>query len=87
MSDTPRTDSGSWHTRIPGDPAGADVVYQSLARTLERELAAAHQRIAELEKDRARLDWLNIEPNCDKVGSWMSATGDIRAAIDAAMSK
>ena len=55
MSETPRTDAGSWHVRIPGDPAGADVVYQSLARTLERELAAAHQRIEELEKDKARL--------------------------------
>ena len=82
MSETPRTDD-----QIGYNSSTMSMVRIEFARTLERELTALHQRIAELEKDRARLDWLNIEPNCDKVGSWMSATGDIRAAIDAAMSK
>ena len=43
MSDTltPRTDAAEWRARTPGDPLGADTVYSSFARQLERELAEA----------------------------------------------
>lgn len=40
MSDTPRTDDATWHTRTSVDPIGADVVYASFAAGLERKLAA-----------------------------------------------
>jgi hypothetical protein len=50
MSDTPKTDDATWHTRTPGDPIGADVVYASFAAGLERELAAAIARIKRLEE-------------------------------------
>jgi hypothetical protein len=53
MSDAPKTDDATWHTwhtRTPGDPIGADVVYASFAAGLERELAAALARIKRLEK-------------------------------------
>ncbi len=53
MSDTPKTDDATWHTwhtRTPGDPIGADVVYASFAAGLERELSAALARIKRLEE-------------------------------------
>lgn len=57
----------------------------------ERELTAANQRIAELEKDKKRLDWLDdYVVRVQLVGhppSWINcATIPIRSAIDQAMS-
>lgn len=41
MSDTPITDAAKWHTRTPGDPLGIEVVADSCASDLERQLAEA----------------------------------------------
>ena len=68
------------------------------ARTLERELTALHRRIAELEKDKARLSaFVNIvwghrwEPNTDDLHDLFSIAAEVRSGnyktIDAAMSK
>lgn len=54
---TPRTDA------IAADnwPGNVECVPAEFAAGLERELTAANQRIAELEKDEKRLDWIESQ--------------------------
>lgn len=103
-SDTPKTDTEtgfvttnfgickSRHLYVERD---GPFVTADYARTLERELNAANQRIAELEKDKARLDWLEaklcyamVSLNGTAMCSLPSGghgweNGRLRAAIDA----
>ena len=71
---TPRTDDAL--LRYTGGayvtfPAGLRTTVDSdFARQLERELTVANQRITELEKDKARLDWLERDDSFPSVSSW-----------------
>jgi hypothetical protein len=93
---TPRTDGATY----PADCLGQTLVTnRDLARTLERELTAAKERLRseamddyasikhlqrELATERARLDWLESDAGVD--WQWSSAALTIRrAVIDAAM--
>jgi hypothetical protein len=50
MTDTPRTDAGCFDSfEHPVTEQNCEVVAADLARTLERELAAMTERVAELE--------------------------------------
>jgi len=54
MSDTPRTDEC-----LAGVGHGNAIEYLARANKFETALDRANARIAELEKDKARLDWLD----------------------------
>jgi hypothetical protein len=58
------------------------------ANKFETALDRANARIAELEKDKARLDWLEAAPKSNTVCSfnkWYGGNDTYRQAIDAAM--
>jgi hypothetical protein len=90
MSDTPRTDAEQ-----ATDNGDTKPVFE-FARQLERELNAAQDKLAELQADAARLDWLErsrADLASVKVNRWVLVFGDAnvcqgmtaRDAIDAAM--
>lgn len=94
MSDTPRTDDELW--KVEYTSGICEVVYADFARTLELNNTALQARVKELEKDKARLDWLEsqrVQLNCTmgapgnyhyQVGCWPSQHS-YRAAIDERM--
>lgn len=100
MSPTSRTDNEvtRWEAHN-GWRVDEESVGSTFARKLERELNAALSRIAELEKDKARLDWLGsqcVTMSCENGKAWFSweVTCDvsldshspaIREVLDAAM--
>ena len=93
---TPRTDAETMRDEM--EHCDTDIyigpstyIPADFARTLERELTAANQRIAELEKDKARLDWLDkrtahIYDHFKYHQSTAATQVTWRAAIDQAMS-
>jgi len=103
-SDTPRTDEQERrYDRIWGAFEGdrRELVYADFARTLERELAAAKARNAQLERaydrlamqlarleglerDKARLDWLEDDQNRTLLAFTLYASQTYREGIDAA---
>jgi hypothetical protein len=90
MSDTPLTDA-VWEAEYPADQETDTRLESALgkhAAVLERQLNAANARIAELEKDKARLDWLDAAPKAHgeyAMNQWYGSGIDYRQAIDAAM--
>jgi hypothetical protein len=66
----------------PYSPDPADVALCS--EIIDRELAAAQAKIAELEQDKARLDWLESEENRTLLAFTIRAGQTYREGIDAA---
>jgi len=71
MSTTPRTDEQvmDWTTED-----GSDIVFASMARELETELAAMTARAEKAEADTARLDWLEANPEAIRAYSIYKST-------------
>lgn len=85
MSDTPRTDAVI-ADRKNYDTFGGWLDLEDHAIRLERELNAANARIAELEKDKARLDWLARNRSDSATDRPLLVTPkSLRDAIDAAI--
>lgn len=75
--------------KCPETSESCDRMCQTMCHRRSEELATLRAKVAELEKDRERLDWLWLNtdssgcPTVDLPG-WSSS---IRAAIDAAMAQ
>ena len=75
---TPRTKAATFNARL-GNPWKDEVVYASVAETLERELTAARERIAELEAQvvglKSTLGYLTV----DVAGALQAAVNTLAA--------
>lgn len=81
MSETPRTEGATWFTKTPGNPVGADVVHQSFARALERELNAANERIAKMEAALHDCDRAFNRHGPDEGSTFGQAWASVRCAL------